>query len=112
MQKTIEERLDDLGEAQWRWAERGAALQFEKRDAIKATIIADWNAMTAVMELLLLDYDETAPEGDHPGWWGCRYCDGEQWDHPERHTPDKCPVAAAQDVLARMNGLRNEPDVV
>ena len=78
----------------------------DKRDAIRYSIIADWNAMLTVIDLLLLDYDENPPsEADnHPGWWGCLYCDGEMWDHPERHAPDKCPVAAAQAALALMEG--------
>ena len=83
-------------------------------DQLDDAIIADWNAMLTVINLLLLDYDENPPsEADnHPGWWGCRYCDGEQWDHPERHNPDKCPVAAAQAALARMAGLHETETVV
>ena len=112
MPKTIEERMKAL------LYERDLMHGWRERDDPKgdyldtctwgqaATIIAGWNAAVEAMKLLLLDYDENPPsEADnHPGWWGCRYCDGEQWDHPDRHTPDKCPVAAAQAALALMEG--------
>ena len=113
MAKTIEARLDHLQlyaiceeDTGLTWA-GGMLVSATKQLATeRAAIIADWNAMLTVINLLLLDYDENPPsEADnHPGWWGCRYCDGEQWDHPDRHTPDKCPVAAAQAALALMEG--------
>ena len=127
---TIEERLhsllaNHLDLERWRHRPKfygvgveipndNAATWFDTACDLEAAIIEIWNAMHAVMKLLLLDYDVTAPsEADnHPGWWGCRYCDGEQWDHPELHTPDKCPVAAAQAALAKMEGLHETADVV
>jgi len=113
MAKTIEARLDHLQlyaiceeDTGLTWA-GGMLVSATKQLATeRAAIIADWNAMLTVINLLLLDYDENPPsEADnHPGWWGCLYCDGEMWDHPERHAPDKCPVAAAQEALVLMEG--------
>jgi len=80
-----------------------------------APIIAEWNAMTKVLQQLIdLNYTETAPNAadNHPGWWCCENCTGEKYDHPEFHAPDKCPVAAAQAALARMNGLHDDGTVV
>lgn len=63
-----------------------------------------WCAAEKALILIARDFDSTDPDPDvnHPGWWGCRYCEGEKYHHPELHTADKCPVAAAQVALALM----------
>ena len=109
---TIEERLDEHAIACqsiavdliYRHPEDDVYSDIDTRDAIEAAIIAGWNAMISVLDMLLLDFDETKPHDDHPGWWGCRYCKGEKYSCADRHTPDKCPVAAAQDAIAAMEG--------
>ena len=71
-------------------------------------IIDSWNAARAAMKfVVMVHYDETEPsiKDNHPGWWGCRYCGGEKYDHPELHTPATCPVAACQVVIAKMEGV-------
>ena len=99
MSKTIEERFEEFTAA----IDEAPYLAHQP---FFDPIIAGWNAMLTVIDLLMLDHDENPPsEADnHPGWWGCLYCDGEMWDHPERHAPDKCPVAAAQEALVLMEG--------
>ena len=77
------------------------------RQRAREAIIEPWNAAVAAMKALV----HATITKDNTGWY-CSKCRGSQEFHPERHAPAKCPVAAAQAALARMNGLHDGQDVV
>ena len=106
MKQTIEERLDNLIEAAW---QRGHRCHDDSNHAYTGapSIIAGWNAAAEAMKALV----HATITKDNTGWY-CSKCRGSQEFHPERHTPDNCPVAAAQAALARMEGLHSGQDVV
>ena len=94
MPKTIEERfeefLDAIDEA-----------PYLARMPFFEPIIADWNAAAEAMKILVQDILDLRLG---PDYWYCPICRGSVEFHPERHTPDKCSVAAAQAMIALMEG--------
>jgi len=59
-----------------------------------------WQAIERALLMMTYEFDE------NDRWWGCRHCNGEKYDHPERHNPADCPVAAAQVALKLMKEHR------
>jgi len=100
MPKTIEERfeefLDAIDEA-----------PYLARMPFFEPIIADWNAAAEAMKRLVAD----SLSGPRHCWW-CKICRSGSDYQLARHVPDKCSVAAAQAMIARMNGLTPTDDVV
>ena len=66
---------------------------------LERAIIADWNATEKAMKAVIARYYRTYKAG-----WYCHTCGGDELCRPECHTPDNCPVAAAQAALAKMQG--------
>ena len=104
---TIEKRLEQLIEDHGAEMHHGWYSYRPKDSEAGAAIIAGWNAAAEAMKALV----HATITKDNTGWY-CSKCRGSQEFHPERHTPDNCPVAAAQAALARMNGLHDGQDVV
>ena len=118
---TIKQRLQDLltnhlEVERWRHRPRfygvgveipndAAATAFDTACDLEAAIIADWNAAVEAMKMLI----RATITQDNTGWY-CSKCRGSQEFHPERHTPEKCPVAAAQVVIALMDGNSHSRD--
>ena len=94
---TIEDKLDEL--ERLRGGMR-ATVEDIRYPAAKAAIIEIWNAAEKVMKAFVeLEYLPSTPSG-----WYCSYCcDGRVYPSGH-HIPSTCHVAAAQAVLARMEG--------
>jgi len=71
-----------------------ANIAADKRDAIRYSIIADWNAAVAAMKDSIT-YDI---EDHEDGRWYCHFCSG---NYTVGHTDD-CRVLSLQAALARM----------
>ena len=103
---TIEERLKELS-MQLIYDGLGDESAYEKHSAAKAAIIADWNAATESMKTLVHDILDLRLD---PDYWYCPICRGSVEFHPDRHAPDKCSVAAAQAMIAQMEGYSHSRD--
>jgi len=66
------------------------------------------NSAVAAYNLIILYFDKIEPSDGNSGWWGCRYCRGEKYYKPDRHSPSKCPVAAAQATFIALMEDANE----
>ena len=96
---TIEERIADIRTLQFGIAFRPDQADYEALDAATNSIIADWNAAVEAMRAVITRYYRTYKAG-----WFCHACGGDELCRPELHTPDNCPVAAAQAAIAKMEG--------
>ena len=112
--KTIEARLDHLQlyaiceeDTGLTWAGGRLVSATKQLATERSAIIADWNATEKAMKAVIARYYRTYKAG-----WYCHTCGGDELCRPECHTPDNCPVAAAQAALARMTGLHETQDVV
>ena len=110
MSKTIDELLEELMDDVYH-AIAGRIPYSEDHFVIasRTAIAGPWNAAVQVMKELVSNTLDTRYETTD---WYCPMCHGSADFHPERHAPNKCSVAAAQAMIARMNGLTPTDDVV
>ena len=100
MEKTIEERMEDLAASNWR-STRGDAASFHHHEDLERGIIADWNAAETFLEDWI---GKTYTINETTGKWHCYYCNANTGWRQEMHAPETCMIAALQAVLARMEG--------